>query len=367
MKPGRRFRLAVVALLAAPGLVARAAESVVAVKAIDPNGAVVANVRFTYAGVESPPTTSAGITEVRIVLGTAQKLPPGSALELDLPSGVAATWFLIDDTVHVPAPGQPPAEVVLLRRADMRRLAAEVRDAPVPARELSADEKQRIVLEYAGRYGLSQENLDTAISRFRETAEDPLDQGVALFLSREYSLAESHFRTAVEQAEVRRQMAERERLAAERDLVEAARYLGQTLYEQARYEDAAQTFRKVLALRPDDSDLMRWLGDCLVELAAWAEAEPWLRRALALSEASRGPEHADVSLPLNSLGALLQWTNRHAEAEPLLRRALAIGEVSFGPGHSGLAISLTNLALLLRTTDRLAEAEPLLRRAGARP
>jgi tetratricopeptide (TPR) repeat protein len=109
--------------------------------------------------------------------------------------------------------------------------------------------------------------------------------------------------------------------------------------------------------------LFSQLGLLFGAKADYAEAEPVTRRALAIAEASYGPNHTEVAIPLNNLAVLLQDTNRLAEAEPLMRRALAIGEESDGPDHPNVAIRLNNLALLLQTTNRLAEAEPLFRRA----
>ena len=347
------------------GLTAHAAADVgVAIKALDPEGIVLTDIRFAYQGVASPPTTSTGVTELRITVAPGQSLQPGSALELDLPQEIATTWFLINDTIHVPGPGQPPAEAVLFRRSDMRRLAEKVRDAePTRGADLRPEDRQRIVLEYAAQYGLSQEDLDAVIASFRETATDPMDEGVALFLAREFAQAEPFFRTALEGAEERKRTAEEEKEEAEAQIVAAADYLGQVLYEQGQYAEAAEKFRRALALKPDDTGLISWLGNSLMMLAEWSEAEVVLNRGLALAEASCGPNHPSVATGLDNLAHLLYVTNRLAEAEPLLRRALEINEASFGADHPNVAAGLDNLAQLLQETNRLAEAEPLLRRA----
>src|SRR5947199_589516 len=98
-------------------------------------------------------------------------------------------------------------------------------------------------------------------------------------------------------------------------------FMGSAQYDQGNYRAAAETFRKALALRVEDTDLLRWLGESLYELAEWSEAEPLMRRALAIDEKSFGTEHPNVAIDLNDLAQLLRHSNRLAEAEPLMRRA----------------------------------------------
>ncbi len=238
---GRRVVTAAALLSAAAGLAAQTL--VLPIQALDPEGVAVPGVRFTYGGAETPDTTDAGVTELRVPLKAGEDVPPGTAVELGLPASVGRTWFLIDDTVHVPATGEPPAEVVLMSRAAFRRLAAEVRDAPPgTADELSETRRRQAVAEYAAGYGLDETELERAIAAFRESAEDPMDEGVAAFVSREWARAEPLFRQALADAEERRE-------EAEEDIAESARYLGSTLYEQGRYREAVAAFRKALAVR----------------------------------------------------------------------------------------------------------------------
>lgn len=129
-------------------------------------------------------------------------------MELGLPASLGRTWFLIDDTVHVPGPDQPPAEVVLMKREAFRRLASEVRDTPARVGdELSEEQRRRAVAEYAAGYGLDEAQLGKAIAAFQESAEDPMDEGVAAYLAQEWSRAEPFFRQAVADAEKRKEEA----------------------------------------------------------------------------------------------------------------------------------------------------------------
>ncbi len=335
-------------LLAAPTLAAGQTE--LSIKALDPGGKVLAGIRFSFNGVESLPTTDAGVTGLVV-----PELAGGEAVKLDLPRSLSEEWFLVDSTVHAPAgPKEGPAEVVLMRRAEFRALAGNARDAAGQAsragEEISEDQKRRVLVEYASQHGLSEPQLAAAIASFGAT-EDPMDRGIAAYLEGQYAAAETALLEVAEEQES--------------DFVETLRYLGAAQYAQAKYRDAITTFRRAVAVRPEDAVLLSWLGISLDEMAEWDEAEPLMRRALAIDEASLGPEHPSVAIRLNNLAQLLKATNRLAEAEPLMRRALAIDEASFGAEHPNVAIDLNNLALLLKATYRLAEAEPLMRRALA--
>ncbi len=100
-----RLVLAATLLYAPAGLAQQTL--VLPIQALDQEGVAVPGVRFTYSGVETLDTTDAGVTELRIPLAPGKDVPPGTALELGLPASLGRTWFLIDDTVHVPAPDEP--------------------------------------------------------------------------------------------------------------------------------------------------------------------------------------------------------------------------------------------------------------------
>jgi tetratricopeptide (TPR) repeat protein len=307
--------------------------------------------RFAYGGVESQATNQAGATEL--------DLPPdhrtGQQIKIHLVFGAKRSedWFLVNPQVNIPS-GSTSAEVVLMRRSTLRQIAAEARDAsrstaPGPG-ELTAEDRKRVLVEAAARYGLNAEQLETALRSFAET-QDPKDRGIAAYLEDQYSKAEKLLEGAAEKKES--------------DLVETLGYLGDAQCAQAKYQDAAASFRKALALREEDSTLMSLLGNSLLLLTDLAGAEPLLRRALDIDEKSLGAEHPNVARDLNSLATLRKDQNRPAEAEPLLRRALAISEKSGGIEHPHVAICLNNLAVVLVETNRYAEAEPLMRRALA--
>jgi len=348
----KRKMLGSIGLLLVAATLLAATGTQILLEARDLKNHPLAGFRFSYEEVKSKPTNRAGATEL--------DLPPkrrtGQQIKIQLvPSSKQADeWFLVNPDVNIPNESDSAA-VVLMRRSEFRQIAAATRDIPRVTvdqqRELTSEDKKRVLIEVAARHGLTAEQLETAIRSFAET-QDPKDRGIAAYLESRYSLAEELLNKAVENQES--------------GLAETMRYLGATQYEQAKYHAATASFRKALALRGEDADLLSWLGESLAGLAEWPEAESLLRRALAIAEKGFGAEDSKVAEVLNNLGTLLYSTNRFAEAEPLLRRALAIDEKILGAEHPNVAIILNDLAALLYTANRnVAEAETLWRRALA--
>jgi tetratricopeptide (TPR) repeat protein len=303
--------------------------------------------RFAYGGVESQATSQSGATQ----LDLPPSHQPGQQIKVQLMPGPrkAEEWFLVNPQVNIPA-GSVHAELVLMRRKEFRKLAAEVRDTPkeIPIRpgKPTGEGSKRALVDAAAHYGLTKEQLETAIRSFADTPERE-DQGIAAYLEGRYPQAEEILKESVEETAG--------------DLVNRLRYLGGSQYEQAKYNDAIGSFRVALFLRPADADVLSRLGEALAAVAEWTESETLLRQALALYEKSSGPENPKLTGVLTNLAALLYTTNRMAEAEPLVRRALTIDQKSFGPDHANVARDLENLAALLLATDRSVEAEALLR------
>ena len=336
-----------VACLVASTVIA-AEQTEVSIKALDPHGKVLPGIRFTFAGVQSLPTDKTGVTDLQV-----PPLDAGESIKVDLPSSLSEEWFLVDSMVHAPAGlAEGPVEVVLMRRADLRVLAGEARDAAGqasrPGEQISEAQRHQILIDYAAQYGLSEEEFSAAILAFGQT-DDPMDRGIAEYLAGEYAQAEESLLEAVE--------------ARESDYLEPLRYLGATQYAQGDYPAAVGTFRKAVGLRANDLPLLGCLGNSLYGVALWRESEEIQRRHLELSVRHYGEDHPQSASAMNNLAGLLQATNRLAEAEPLMRRALEIDQASHGKNHPGVAIDLNNLALLLQATNRLAEAELLMRRA----
>jgi len=123
--------------------------------------------------------------------------------------------------------------------------------------------------------------------------------------------------------------------------------LGLLLKERNRWAEAEACYRRAIARRADYANAHNNLGLLLAEERRFTEAESCYRRAIALQ-----PDHVFAH---NNLGLLLVEERRFAEAEPCYRRAIEL--------RPGYANAHDNLGLLLKETDRWAEAESCYRRA----
>lgn len=323
---------------------------VLRIQAVDQEGAAVPGVRFAYSDIETPDTTDAGWTELRLPGVPSMAIPPGMAIGLRLPASGDGSWFLINAYVQVPAPDQPPAKIVLMKREALRRLAADLGG-------LSEGERWRAIAEDAARYGVDAARLTDAIKAFQEFPTDLMDQASMALASKDWTRAEALYRQALAAAEKREDEGRAEAVA------ETARYLGAALSEQGKYPEAAEAFRKSLAAREDDPAVMGYLGSVLHKSGELKESETWKRRALEADEVAFGPAHPNVARDQVNLALLLVDMNRPEEAEPLLRQALEIHEVFLEPEDPYIARDLGTLARVLQKLNRPEEAEPLARRA----
>jgi tetratricopeptide (TPR) repeat protein len=124
-----------------------------------------------------------------------------------------------------------------------------------------------------------------------------------------------------------------------------------TLYQQGKYQEAAQIQKKVLAwteqnLGPDNPDTATGLNNLAVlyrNQGANAKAEPLYLRALAIREKALGPDHPDTAQSLDNLAMMYSSQGAYAKAEPLFIRALAIRERTPGLNHPSTIKSRENL------------------------
>ncbi len=86
-------------------------------------------------------------------------------------------------------------------------------------------------------------------------------------------------------------------------------------FELQRYDDAAASYARLAALRPQDSDVRSSLGLCLQNLGRYAEAVESFRQALAL-----GAKALEMQL---AIGACLLHLNEPQEAREAFDAALA--------------------------------------------
>ncbi|MCE2447411.1 MAG: tetratricopeptide repeat protein [Candidatus Latescibacteria bacterium] len=125
--------------------------------------------------------------------------------------------------------------------------------------------------------------------------------------------------------------------------------LGKALYEQGRYEEAADAYRVAAKQRPNYAKVHANLGIVLNELGRFEEAATHLRRAIALAPKTKHRYY--------HLGNALYGQGRYAEAVDAYRVAVEQIPDSFEV-HSNLGMALNKLG-------RFEEAETHLRRAIA--
>ncbi|MCC9000405.1 MAG: tetratricopeptide repeat protein, partial [Candidatus Contendobacter sp.] len=82
-----------------------------------------------------------------------------------------------------------------------------------------------------------------------------------------------------------------------------------------------------------EADRLSETGGTLYQQGRYQEAEELYRRALAIREQALGPDHPGTAASLNNLAVVLNAQGRLADAEALHRRALAIMEKALGPNH----------------------------------
>ncbi len=361
---------AILFLAAASSLCADAGVLVVQVQDIHKKALTKLQLR-AEGGAVAPPTDVAGIARLPLSPGT--KAGERVGLQLVMPPRDLVFISPWDAEVIVP-PFDSSKEVlvVLADRGDralledgaaLQSLTANVlkKIQPSPAKEPGADDEQRrreALVAVSKMYGFSPENLDAAIRAWGEKTEDPYERGLAALYEKRYPEATLQLQKSMERREA-------ELVKAQDRLSDAAFYLGQSLYAQGRYREAATAFEKCATLRPNESIVLNNWGLSLLSAGDYTEAEPLLRRALVIREKALGPDHPDTATALNNLAGLLESKGDYAGAEPLYHRSLAIAEKALGPDHPNTATSLNNLAALLKSKGDYAEAEPLYRRALA--
>jgi tetratricopeptide (TPR) repeat protein len=343
----------------------RAAQSVLAVHVSDVKGQPMSRVQLATKGDGGvgPPTDTAGRT--RIALAPQTKPQTIVALTIVAPSDVVfiSPW---DSQVRVPPfenESQNFAAVVLAQRGERALLEnGKVVSSVVARMNLSTSAKDGsrqppvrptdALTEAAAMLGLPPSDVDAAIRAWQAQTTDPYEKGmVSLYTG---NLADST-------AKLVDALAQRERApSGPRDAADAAFFLGQVLYRQGRYADAAAMYRRALGHRPGDPATTNNLALTLLQAGDYAGAEPLLRLAITTIEAARGQNDPDVVYALNNLGAMLVVKGDVAGAETAFRRGLQIRTTTLGTRDVRTANSMTNLAsaLLARGADQ--EAEKLL-------
>ena len=196
-------------------------------------------------------------------------------------------------------------------------------------------------------YGADHPELAVTLSQWAtlETAEG------------DYPAAEIHYRRSLE-------LFERGLGDSHPNVAATLNNLGQNLYRQANYAEAAQMLERALNIfDPNDAgrvSTMVNLGLVWQALQENQKAQAWLEEALRLSVAWLGEDDLEVAFCCYTLAEVLQALGQHDEAKAMAKRALDIREKRLGGLHPETAASQAQLGRLLIGGGRSAEAIPVV-------
>ena len=141
---------------------------------------------------------------------------------------------------------------------------------------------------------------------------------------------------------------------------------GRWLRDAARFDEAEQAFRAALdhvtatgrGEEPEFQDARFSYAIFLLSQDRPSEAEPLLADVVRVLEQAYGPEHPNLTSPLDSLANARKRLGRLDEAEAILLRVLALRKQHLGEDHYWVANSYQNLAALAGSrADHKAMAE----------
>ncbi|MCP4657659.1 MAG: hypothetical protein GY856_19810, partial [bacterium] len=205
------------------------------------------------------PTDRNGIAKLRLASGTKPKPDAWVTLQLR-PQGAEGRqdWAFISPwDARVPvAPFADEAEnfapIVLGRRGDRELLtnrdALKAMTASILEElnsrggkdEITAEDRRAVLEEQAASFGLSPEEVDQAIRSWSERARDPFDKGLAALYAKNYPEAEESLKASLEVREKSLERARAEVIGRTAEVVEAARFLGQTLRLEGKYRESVE-------------------------------------------------------------------------------------------------------------------------------
>jgi tetratricopeptide (TPR) repeat protein len=235
---------------------------------------------------------------------------------------------------------------------------------------ITPEQRQAVLADQAQKYGLKPEEIDKAIrSWLTETSsrgtdrgsaggDQRFEQGLAALYARNYPEATSYLMASLEQSK-------KELEKAQAQVADNAFFLGQALFEQRQYGDAADNYRVALTLRPNDGVILNNLGLSLRLAGKTDEAESYSRRAVVAKGADPrfGPSHPATAIATLNLAVLYRDLGKTADADSTFQQALKISENAFGPESPEVVTCLDYYSNFLQSSKRDAEAADVQARA----
>jgi tetratricopeptide (TPR) repeat protein len=379
-----------VAALAIVPILIGASRTVLRVHASDLQGQPIKAVQLGTKGVTptSQPTDDAGNTRLTF----AQRMKPDTEVSLVVVPGPAPLIIIspwrgrvkvrpldneaadYEEVVLSPLGDKAALQSGLVRRALASK--ANAASAPkTPSEKPAAERQQAALSKTAQEYGYNQDEVFNNILALAGS-EDALDRGLAAQCQGNYQEAKRILDTLLRQAEQGASLAGptiplaavffgggplggRVSQQQQATITDAAFFLGQALYEVAEYTEAAEAYRKAMAIRPNDSEILNSLGLALYRAGDYSACGEVFKRSLDIREIDLGPNHPDVALSLNNLAEVYRKQAKYGESERLNQRALEIRRNSQEADPLAVSESLNNLGVLYSEQGKYKEAAPL--------
>lgn len=328
-----------------------------------PISGVVLTIRGDKTG--SPPTDTAGNTRIKL----AAAIQPNSEITLEVMQAPQGMIFISpwDRRVKVPAESATENTVVvmaakgdraILQNGELIKAVTEqllvAMAQKIEGQKIADYQRQLIVSNIVTGLGQQLTDIDTAIKKLGQS-QDLYDKGIAALYERDYLKAAQFLNDSLA---TREQNPNR----STRDIVEAAFFLGNALYEQGKYQQAVKAYQRAFDLRNDEHFILNALGIALFRAGKADEAELVLVKARAVTENYFSPQHPNVAMALNNLALLYEAQGKYEQAEPLYQRALAIVEKAAESERHNLVSTLINLSGFYYAQGKFDKAEPLYER-----
>ncbi|MBX7078012.1 MAG: serine/threonine-protein kinase [Nannocystaceae bacterium] len=274
--------------------------------------------------------------------------------------GVARANLLVDDGAYADAEASSSRAYFDALAADERTLAARAAIALVAITGVYGT-RPDVALQWA-------RHAEAALALAPDgvlQAELAINVGIVHNGRGETAAAQSSFRDAI--------AALREAEVDAAELASATQYLGISLLEEGRAQEARELLEQVVAMRerhlgPSHALVASArvnLANALLRVGALDEAALQHERALAIQLQVLGPAHLEVAVERNDYGSLLEATGDLTGARVQHALALSIFEPVLGDAHAYVGATLTNLGHVDVRLGLLATAAPELARGRA--
>ncbi|MGA8028139.1 MAG: tetratricopeptide repeat protein [Bryobacteraceae bacterium] len=349
----------------------QAQQSLLTVHVADTLGRPKPNVTLATDGSGSvgPPTDVGGRTRIQLSSDTR----PGTEIALQVIRAPADFVFLSPWNNRVIVPpfentSQHFVEVILVQRGDraalengsvIRAYLQKINAANQPSsahdRPSQAD-RDAVLHKIADQYGLTPQELDSALRDWGNRARDPFEKGLAALYAQDYPGATAALNASLR---IRLDQLEKDQSA----IADAATFLGQSEYEQGKFRESVAAYEQAVRFRADDGDLLNNLGLSVSQTGDYSRAEVLFRRGLLILEHTYGSTDLHIVPTLNNLASVLLAEGRTDEAAPFAQRGLSIRRAKLLPGDPKLANSLGNVGAILLAQHGCSAAESPLREA----